>query len=192
MEERRIWLVRHGETEWSKSGQHTGTTDLPLTDNGYAQAKTLRPLLHKAQFVAVLSSPRTRARVTCEQALEIEPQVDEDLAEWNYGTYEGRTSADIHAVNPNWSLWIDGGPGGESPDQIGQRADRLLARVAQINAGKGDVALFAHGHILRVLALRYLGWPMELGAQLGLDTATLSKLGLVSHHAAIVCWNVRP
>jgi broad specificity phosphatase PhoE len=183
--------VRHGETEWSKSGQHTGRTDIPLTDEGRNQAEHLRPYLEKQQFDAVLVSPRTRARVTCELAgLGSVAKVDEGLAEWDYGTYEGRTSKDIHAERPSWSLWIDGGPGGESPEQIGARADALLARVDAV-AGQGDVALFAHGHILRVVALRYLGWPFELGAQLGLDTATISKLGMVAGHKAIVSWNLR-
>jgi broad specificity phosphatase PhoE len=189
--ERRLWLIRHGETEWSKSGQHTGRTDIPLTDEGRRQAERLRPLLREQRFAAVLVSPRARARVTCELAgLSAHAKVDDGLAEWDYGAYEGLTSQEIHAEVPSWSLWIDGGPGGESPEQIGARADALLTRVDAV-AGDDDVALFAHGHILRVIALRYLGWPFELGAQLGLDTATVSKLGIVSGHRSVVGWNLR-
>ena len=187
--ERRLWLVRHGETEWSKSGQHTGRTDLPLTDEGRRQAEHLRTLLGGQRFDAVLVSPRQRARVTCEIAgFGAQAQTDDGLAEWDYGAYEGRTSKDIHAERPSWSIWVDGCPDGESPEDVSRRADAVLARA---KAHDGDVALFAHGHILRVVALRYLGWPLTLGAQLSLDTATVCKLGAVSAHDAIVAWNLR-
>lgn len=185
----RLWLVRHGETDWSLSGKHTSVTDLPLTDHGRVQAAALVPVLAKGHFTKVLTSPRQRARVTCDIAgLGAVATVDDDLAEWAYGSYEGRTSAEIHGERPDWCLWTDGCPGGESPEQIAQRLDGLLARVEQLD---GDVALFAHGHVLRALALRYLGWPMPMGAQLGLDTATVCKLGPVSDRPAILTWNVR-
>lgn len=187
--ERRIWLVRHGETEWSLAGKHTSVTDLPLTAHGRDQTAALVPLLAQGSFARVLTSPRQRARVTCEIAgFGGVATVDDDLVEWDYGSYEGRTTLEIHAERPGWSLWTDGCPGGESPDQIAARLDRLLERVAKI---EGDVALFAHGHVLRVLALRYLGWAMPVGAQLGLDTATFCKLGRVSGQTTIVTWNVR-
>lgn len=187
--DRRLWLVRHGETEWSLSGKHTSTTDLPLTAHGREQAEALVPVLEKGHFTRVLTSPRQRARVTCDIAgYGAVATIDDDLVEWDYGSYEGLTSQEIHVERPAWSLWTDGCPGGESPDQIAGRLDRLLARVAKV---EGDVALFAHGHVLRALALRYLGWPMPLGAQLGLDTATLCKLGGVSGQPALVTWNAR-
>lgn len=187
--ERRLWLVRHGETEWSLSGKHTGVTDLPLTAHGREQAEALAPVLAQGHFTQVLTSPRQRARVTCDIAgFGDRAIVDPDLVEWDYGSYEGLTSLEIHAERPDWSLWTDGCPDGESPGEIAARLDRLLARVAKI---EGDIALFAHGHVLRALALRYLGWPMPQGAQLGLDTATLCKLGRASGQPSIVTWNVR-
>ena len=187
--DRRLWLVRHGETEWSLSGKHTSTTDLPLTAHGREQAQALVPTLAEGRFAKVLTSPRQRARVTCDIAgLGAVATIDDDLVEWDYGSYEGRTSQEIHVERPDWSLWTDGCPGGESPAQIAARLDRLLARVATI---EGDVAIFAHGHVLRVLALRYLGWPMPMGAQLGLDTATLCKLGGTPGRPALVTWNTR-
>src|SRR5580765_1142440 len=152
-----VVLVRHGETEWSRSGQHTGLTDIPLTERGREEARLLEPLLADADFALVLTSPLRRARETCKLAglgdrMEIEP----DLVEWNYGEYEGLTSAQIHGIAPGWMLFTDGCPGGESPEQVGVRVDRLIGRVQSI---EGRLALFAHGHVFRVFAARWIGLP---------------------------------
>jgi probable phosphoglycerate mutase len=186
-----LWLIRHGETEWSKSGQHTSRTDVPLTDAGREEARRIAPLLAGTKFTAVVVSPRLRARDTCAlsgcHALNgTAPVVDDDLAEWDYGEYEGITSADIHKEVPTWSLWTDGAPGGESPLAMSARVDRLIERWAQPSA---TVALFGHGHVLRVVALRWLGWPLTYGAQLGLDTATIGQLGVVGGKRGLVVWN---
>lgn len=188
-----LWLIRHGETEWSKTGQHTGRSDLPLTEHGYEQALGLRALLQEVPFSAVITSPRIRAQKTCELAgcadrSGITPIVDEDLAEWDYGRYEGITSAQIREKEPSWFLWTDGAPGGESPEEMCARVDRLIARYS---AQSGNVALFGHGHVLRVIALRWLGWPLEQGAQLGLDTATIGRLNTSSGRRSLVSWNAR-
>jgi probable phosphoglycerate mutase len=176
-----LWLLRHGETEWSKSGQHTGTTDLPLTERGRQQAARLRPVMEPVTLAAVVTSPRQRAKDTCalagcaDRPGGLIPVVDEDLAEWDYGEYEGITTPQIREKNARWSLWTDGAPGGESPAQICARVDRLLAKWTKV---RGDVAFFGHGHVLRVVALRFLGWPLEHGANLALDTATIGRLDL--------------
>ena len=171
-----VYLARHGETAWTISRQHTGVTDLPLTPQGEAEALRLRQRLEGMKFAAVLTSPLQRAVRTCELAgfgagAEIEP----DLREWNYGTYEGRTSAEIHAERPDWQLFRDGCPGGESPAQVAARADRAVSRLRAV---QGDVLLFSSGHFLRVLAVRWLG--LELTAQARsfmLSTASLSAVG---------------
>lgn len=182
-----IYLVRHGETEWSLSGQHTGITDIPLTENGRRVAQLLEPLSAKKRFALVLTSPLDRARTTCELAgLGERAEVDRDLMEWNYGEYEGQTSKQIHAKSPEWMLFRDGCPGGESPEQVGARADRVIARVRSTN---GHVALFAHGHILRVLAARWLGFPVMAGCHFVLDTATLSILSYYQNIPAVKRWN---
>jgi probable phosphoglycerate mutase len=185
-----LWLIRHGETEWSKSGQHTGRTDLPLTERGREQAARLRPLLAGVELAAIVTSPRQRARDTCALAgcadRSVAPVVDVDLAEWDYGDYEGITSPQIHERDPSWSLWRDGAPNGESPEAICTRVDRLIARWGAIG---GEVALFAHGHVLRVVALRWLGWPLAHGAQLALDTATVGRLGHAGGQRALSLWN---
>jgi broad specificity phosphatase PhoE len=186
-----LWLLRHGETEWSKSGQHTGKTDLPLTDRGREQAQRLRSVLAPVSFTQIFTSPRQRARDTCALAgcgdrPGLTPDIVEELSEWDYGDYEGLTSPKIRETNPSWSLWRDGAPGGESPAEICARVDRLIERAA---SWQGDVGLFGHGHVLRVVALRWLAWPLDQGAQLALDTATIGKLGVVSGKRSLVFWN---
>ncbi len=170
-----VYLARHGETAWTISRQHTGVTDLPLTAQGEAEAVRLAERLEGLTFAAVLTSPLQRAVRTCElagfgSAAEVEP----DLLEWNYGAYEGRTSADIRAERPDWQLFRDGCPGGESPDQVGARADRVIRRVRAIG---GDVLLFSSGHFLRVFAARWLGLDPGAGRYFLLGTASLSAVG---------------
>lgn len=183
-----VFLVRHGETEWSKAHRHTSSTDLPLTAAGERQARALAPALAGRRFAAVLSSPRQRARRTAELGGLPVTAVVEDLAEWDYGQYEGLTTDEIRRTRPDWLLWTDGCPGGESPAEVGGRIDRVLAGVGALLAG-GDVALVGHGHALRVLAARWLGlWPTE-GRLLRLDTGTLSTLGLEHESRVVVRWN---
>lgn len=181
-------LVRHGETTWSASHRHTSYTDLDLTDTGARQARGLGALLAGRRFVRVLASPRKRALRTAQLAGLAEPMIDPDLAEWNYGEYEGRTTAEIRANRPRWNLWTDGCPGGESPDQVGERLDRVLDRVTPL-LDQGDVALIAHAHALRVLAARWLGLPPSAGGLLRLDTATVSVLGHEHGRRVILRWN---
>ena len=185
-----IYLIRHGETEWSASGKHTGVSDIPLTEHGRQQSKLLRPELSTTNFQLVLTSPLRRARETCELAgLAERAEIDPDLMEWNYGDYEGLTSEQIHAHRPAWTIFNDGGgPGGETPDQVGARVDRVIARVRALT---GDAAVFAHGHVLRVLAARWLGLAPSAGAHFLLDTATLSVLSSQGGVAALKRWNVR-
>jgi broad specificity phosphatase PhoE len=182
-----VYLARHGETEWSLSGQHTGITDIPLTENGRNLAKRLAPVLATERFALVLTSPLERARKTCELAgLGAHAEIDRDLMEWNYGEYEGLTPKQIDAQAPGWMLFRDGCPGGETPEQAGARADRVIARV---RAAEGHVALFAHGHIFRVFAARWLGLPATAGCHFLLDTATLSILSYYRNLPAIKRWN---
>lgn len=182
-----VYLARHGETEWSLSGQHTGITDIPLTENGRNLAKRLAPVLATVRFALVLTSPLERARKTCELAgLGAHAEIDRDLMEWNYGEYEGLTPKQIDAQAPGWMIFTDGCPGGESPAQVSARADRLVARVRSV---EGDVALFAHGHIFRVFAARWLGLPATAGCHFLLDTATLSILSYYRNLPAIRRWN---
>lgn len=182
-----VYAIRHGETAWSLSGQHTGTTDIPLTDNGRKLAEKLRPVLAKQTFALVLVSPMQRARDTCAIAgLSAAAVVDDDLREWNYGDYEGITSKVIHETNPGWQVFRDGAPGGESPDQVAARADRVIARARAV---EGDVALFAHGHILRVVAARWIGLPAQGGENFLLGTGTLCVLGNYRGTPAIDVWN---
>jgi probable phosphoglycerate mutase len=186
-----IVLVRHGETEWSASRRHTSVTELDLIDDGVAQAKAVAAALAGRRFVAIVSSPRLRARRTAELA-GLEPtEVTEDLAEWNYGEYEGITTEEIHQHSPQWNLWTDGAPGGETPDQIGARVDTLLARVAPL-LSTGDVAFVAHGHSLRVVGARWIGLPSAGGGMLRLDTATISVLGFEHGRRVIRRWNAPP
>jgi probable phosphoglycerate mutase len=183
----RVYLVRHAETEWSRSGRHTGTTDLPLTGTGRQRARELEPLLAQADFVLVLSSPLRRARQTTALAgFGERAAIDDDLAEWNYGAYEGLTTEQIHQKAPGWMVFSDGAPGGETPAQVGARVDRVIARIQ--SAG-GDVALFGHGHVLRVLAARWLGLPVSAGSQFLLDTGTLSVLSHYRGTPALERWN---
>jgi probable phosphoglycerate mutase len=182
-----VYLVRHGETEWSLSGQHTGRTDIPLTDNGRKVARQLAPVLAKQIFALVLTSPLARARETCALAgLGERAQIDRDLTEWNYGEYEGLTPGQIHARRPGWMLFSEGCPGGESPEQVGARADRVIARVRAV---EGHAALFAHGHIFRVFTARWLGLPVSAGCHFLLDTATLNILSYYRGIPAVKCWN---
>jgi len=170
-----VYLARHGETAWTVSHQHTGLTDLPLTAGGELQAARLGERLAGLAFARVLTSPLRRAIRTCELAgFGATAEVDPDLREWNYGTYEGRTSAEIHAERPDWQLFRDGCPGGESPDLIGARADRVVRRAREID---GNTLLFSSGHFLRVLAARWLGLAPGAGRYFLLDTASLSALG---------------
>ena len=170
-----IYLARHGETAWSLSGQHTGFTDLPLTERGQRNARRLGERLKGLTFARVFTSPLQRAARTCELAgFGAAAELDRDLVEWNYGDYEGLRTDEIHAQRPGWQLFRDGCPGGESPDQIGERADRVVNRVRAV---EGDVLLFSSGHFLRVLAARWLGLEPGGGRYLLLGTASLSVLG---------------
>jgi len=186
-QEQKVYLLRHGETEWSLNGQHTGVTDIPLTENGRMAARLLQPILAKETFALVLTSPLQRARETCELAgLGKRASVETDLIEWNYGEYEGLTTEQIRMTRPAWSVFRNGCPGGESPDQIGARADRVLTKI---RASMGDVALFAHGHILRVLAARWINLSATYGEHFLLDTATLNVLGYYRESPAFKIWN---
>jgi probable phosphoglycerate mutase len=183
----RVFLIRHGETEWSLSGRHTGSTDIPLTENGRTTARRLARILRRLTFTLVLTSPLRRARQTCELAgLGDRAEIDRDLVEWNYGEYEGLTPTQIHARAPGWMLFTDGCPGGESPQQIGARVDREIARVRSVD---GDVVLFAHGHVFRVFAARWIGLPPEAGRHFLLDTAAVSVLGYYRDVPALKRWN---
>jgi len=182
-----VFAIRHGETLWSLTGQHTGTTDIPLTDNGRRLAERMRPVLTKNAFELVLCSPMQRARETCELAgLSDKAAVDSDLMEWNYGEYEGLTPEHIHKIIPGWLIFRDGCPGGETPEQVGMRMDRVIARCRAVG---GDIALFAHGHVLRVLAARWIGLPPGGGEHFLLDTGTLSVLGYYRDAPAVRIWN---
>ena len=185
-----IVLIRHGETLWTLSGQHTGRTDLPLTENGERRASGLRKLLQGAEFDHVLASPLKRARRTCELAgFGSVAQIEPDLQEWDYGDYEGLTTPEICARRPGWNVFQDGCPGGESVAQISQRADRLLASLGRLG---GNVALFSHGQFLRVVAVRWVGLPAPEGQHLAMDTASVSMLGFEHHGVsipAIRLWN---
>jgi broad specificity phosphatase PhoE len=182
-----ILLVRHGETEWSRSGQHTSRTDLPLTDDGRRRAAPLRELLGKRTFALVLTSPLRRARETCEIAgFADRAEVCDDLREWDYGEYEGLTTPEIRERDPGWSLWRDGCPGGESPDQVGVRADRAIARLR--GAG-GDALAFAHGHILRVVTARWLQMPVSAGARFVFFAGAVGTLGYERGTEVVVGWN---
>jgi probable phosphoglycerate mutase len=185
-----IYIARHGETAWSLTGQHTGLTDLPLTERGERNASRLRDRLKGLTFARVFSSPLQRARRTCELAgFGGVAVVDSDLVEWNYGRYEGLTSADIHAQRPDWNLFRDGCPGGESPGEVAARADRVVGRLRAI---PGDVLLFSSGHFIRVLASRWLGVETSINSRyFTLSTASLSALGYENDRSRPVLrlWN---
>lgn len=186
-EGQKVYLLRHGETEWSLNGRHTGVTDLPLTENGRRAARRLFPVLNSESFALVLTSPLQRARETCELAvLGKLAKVDPDLMEWNYGEYEGLTTDKIRLTRPGWSVFRDGCPGGETPEQVAARADRVIAKI---RATEGNVALFAHGHILRVLAARWIDLSASHGEHFLLDTATLNVLGYYHESPAFKIWN---
>jgi broad specificity phosphatase PhoE len=183
----RAVLVRHAETEWTRSGQHTGRTDLPLTEQGRQEAAALAERLRAWRFSRVLVSPSRRARETCELCgLAARAEQREQLLEWDYGEYEGLTSAQIEARQPGWSLWRDGCPAGESAAQVGGRIDRV---IAEILATAGTVAIFSHGHALRVLGARWIALEPEQGARLGLSTASLSALGSEHDTRVLARWN---
>lgn len=183
-----ILLIRHGETEWSLSGQHTGRTDIPLTERGRRQGELLRAALGDRRFALVLTSPLARAAETCRLAgLSRTAKTREDLAEWDYGAYEGRKTVEIRKERPGWFLWEHGVPEGETAAAVGRRVDRV---VSEIRAADGDVALFGHGHLLRVLAARWLGLEARDGRLFTLEPATMSTLGWERETAVIKRWNV--
>jgi probable phosphoglycerate mutase len=183
-----LWLIRHGETEWSRSGAHTGRTDLPLTPTGRANAFALGRYLAGRPFTLVLSSPLARARETCRLAgYGDRAQVDSNLAEWNYGDYEGRTTPEIQKEVPNWSLWVSGVPNGETVDQVAARAQAVIARALQAD---GNVALFAHGHVLRILTACWLGLPPAAGRLFAFGTASIGILGYERETRVISRWNL--
>jgi probable phosphoglycerate mutase len=181
-----ITLVRHGETEWSRTGRHTGRTDVPLDAGGRAAATELAERLRGRAFALVLTSPLRRARDTAALAGFADAVVDDDLAEWDYGEYEGRTTVDIHTTRPGWHLFLDGVPGGETIDAVAARAARVIERSRAID---GDVLLFAHGHLLRVLAACWTGTDPAYAARLLLDAATISELVEDRGTPAIRTWN---
>jgi broad specificity phosphatase PhoE len=185
-----LWLVRHGQTEWSAGGRHTGRTDVPLDETGRQQARALVERLAGHDFSLVLSSPLRRAHETCVLAgYDDRAEIDDDLQEWDYGGYEGRTTDEIRASRPGWTLWRDGCPDGETLAAVAVRAERVLARVPR--AG-GDTVVFAHGHLLRVLAARWVDLPPAAGALLALDAASISVLGWEREQAVIRRWNLDP
>jgi probable phosphoglycerate mutase len=182
-----IVLVRHGETEWSRTGKHTGRTDVPLTEGGRRQAQMVGAALQSRRFAAVWTSPLSRALDTCRLAGFGHVAVPKDeLVEWDYGEYEGRTTLEIRRERPGWTLWHDGVPGGETLDKVGARAERALAEVESV---AGDVLVFAHGHVLRVLAARWLDLEPEGGRLFALDPATVSVLGFERETRVIRLWN---
>lgn len=186
-----IIVIRHGQTEWSANGRHTSVTDLPLTAEGEEQAVRLRAPLAGRAFAAVISSPRIRATRTAELAGLTVTDIDDDLAEWRYGDYEGITSEQIRTTDPDWDLWRDGCPGGEKPDEVGARLDRVLAKARPL-LDHGDVMLVAHGHSLRVATARWLGQPVAAGGLYLLETATMSALGFEHGRPVLLRWNERP
>ncbi|WP_405883715.1 histidine phosphatase family protein [Streptomyces sp. NBC_01136] len=194
-----LLLVRHGETEWSMSGRHTGSTDVPLTDNGREQARRLAPLISSHHIAAAFVSPMQRARETARLAGFDRARVDADLCEWDYGGYEGVTTVEIHRTRPGWFLFDDGvAPGppehpGESPAEVGQRAERMLSKIdAALGESEGSVVVFSHGHFLRVLTARRLGLRAADGALFQLGTGTVSRLSTEHRRHVVAGWNVRP
>ncbi|WP_175492620.1 histidine phosphatase family protein [Methylocapsa palsarum] len=188
-----LYFIRHGETAWSLSGQHTGVTDIPLTAHGEEEAQELDPWLRKIKFALVLTSPRERARQTCALAgLSALAKIEPDLSEWDYGDYEGRLSADIHKERPEWNVFQDGCPHGETPEEVSDRADRVITRLQAL---KGNVALFSHGQFGRALAARWIGLSLTEGRHFALSAASLSILGHEASHPktpVIVLWNAVP
>jgi broad specificity phosphatase PhoE len=182
-----LWLIRHGETAWSLSGAHTSRTDIPLTDRGRERARKIQEYLRGKTFSMVLTSPMQRARETCSIAgFGNVAQIDDDLREWNYGVYEGRTTKDIQKEIPGWSVWTNPMIDGETMDQVAERANRVIARAAMKG---GSVALFAHGHILRILAACWIQSPPIMGSRLALSTGAVSTLGFEHETRVITMWN---
>ncbi len=187
-----LWLVRHGETEWSLNGKHTSRTDIPLTEQGRERAAKLKEFFAGRAFSSVLTSPMQRARETCALAgYGAEAQVDEGLREWDYGPYEGRTTKEIREAEPGWSVWTSEIKGGETVEHVGERADGVIERAVQAAAGKeaGRVALFAHAHILRILAARWIDLPATDGQRFALGTGSVSVLGWERETRVIMGWN---
>jgi broad specificity phosphatase PhoE len=183
-----VVVVRHGETDWSRTGRHTGRTDVPLTERGRREAEGIGTALRGREFALVLTSPLQRAVDTCRLAgFGRAAQRRDDLSEWDYGAYEGRTTVEIREERPGWTLWRDGGPGGESAVDVGARADRVLAELRSL---AGDAAVFAHGHVLRVLAARWLGLEAAAGGLFALDTAAIGVLGYERETPVLRAWNV--
>jgi len=184
-----VVLVRHGETEWTRSGQHTGRTDIPLTDRGREEARALGTQLAGRPFALVLTSPLVRAAETCRLAgLAEQARERDDLMEWDYGAYEGRTTLDIRKERPGWTLWDDGVPEGETAAQVATRVDRIIAELQSV---AGDAAVFAHGHVLRVLVARWLGLDPAAGRFFALDPATISIVGYEREMPVVRLWNER-
>jgi probable phosphoglycerate mutase len=182
-----LWLIRHGETAWSLSGQHTSRTDIPLTDHGKARAKEIRDYLNGRPFSLVLTSPRQRAKETCSIAGYADvAQTDENLSEWDYGSYDGRTTAEIRAERPGWSIWDDGVLDGEKIEQVATRAQAIIDRSL---AAGGQVALFSHAHFLRILAATWLGIGPRGGKLFALGTGSISRLGFERENRVILSWN---
>ena len=187
MPNQKVLLIRHGETEWSLSGQHTGMTDIPLTENGRNVATRLKPILVDQTFALVLTSPLRRARETCELAGLIErAEIDRDLVEWNYGDYEGLTPQQIHVQRPGWTVFTDGCPGGETPEQVEARIDRVITKIRSV---AGNVAVFGHGHLIRAFAARWLGLRASDGRFFLLDPATVNVVSYYRDVPAIKRWN---
>ena len=185
--DRHIVLVRHAQTEWSRDGRHTGRTDVPLTQQGREKARALAGRLRDRRFALVLVSPLTRARETCRLCgLGAQAQERTELREWDYGDYEGLTTRQIRAERPGWSLWRDGCPGGEDAAQVGGRADRVIAELSDVD---GDVAVFSHGHLLRVLGARWIDLAPTQGGRLGLSTAAICVLGHEREMPVLARWN---
>lgn len=190
MEHSLVWLARHGETEWSRDGRHTGLADIPLTPLGEDQARALAAPLEAIEFDRVLCSPLGRALRTCQLAgLGDRAELRDDLVEWNYGDYEGITSAEIRESAPGWLLWRDGCPNGESPAEVGARVDVVVRELADPDREGRSLAVFSHGHLLRVLAARWIGLEVAAGQVLGLETGTLSRLGWEHDYRVIDRWN---
>ncbi len=183
-----VWLVRHGATEWSGSGQHTGVSDLPLTPAGEQAAQALRPVLARTGFAQVFTSPLQRACRTAELAGITAAEIDPDLIEWDYGEYEGKTRKQVREKDPDWTVWKDGAPGGESPQQVSDRVDRLIKKYRQL---RGRLLLVSHGHILRALGARWVDEPVALGEKLPLDTAAVCVLGFDRGKPVLLRWNCR-
>jgi broad specificity phosphatase PhoE len=182
-----LWLIRHGETAWSLSGQHTSRTDIPLTDHGKARAKEIHDYLNGRPFSLVLTSPRQRAKETCRIAGYADvAQTDDNLSEWDYGSYDGRTTAEIRAERPDWSIWEDGVLDGETIEQVAVRAQAIIERSL---AAGGQVALFSHAHFLRILAATWLGLDPRGGKLLALGTGSISRLGFERENRVILSWN---